>query len=206
MKHAAMRCIAVLGGSALLSQSQEPPSTFRVDVRLVEVHATFRDEQGRYLDDLSKEQILVLEDGKPQDIVAFEPPDTRLTCGILLDITGSMQRALPAVQSAVLRFIDLLRDRDRVAVYAFNDSLRSVQGSPRTRRASASWEFDPGALPRSSTRLPDSVSLCRLSPARRRSSCSPMARTTTAGSAPGQPPRGPDSRAYPFIRWPRAPR
>lgn len=128
MKHAALRCIVLLGGSALLSQSQEPPSTFRVDVRLVEVHATFHDEQGRYLDDLSKEQVLVLEDGKPQDIVAFEPPDMRLSCGILLDITGSMARALPAVQSAVLRFIDLLRDRDRVAVYAFNDSLKSVQG------------------------------------------------------------------------------
>ena len=128
VKHTAVRCIAVLGASALLSQGQELPTLVRVDVRLVEVYATVRDEQGRYLDNLSKEQIQVLEDGTPQDIVAFELPDTRLSCGILVDLTGSMERALPAVQSAVLRFIDLLRDQDRVAVYAFNESLRPVQG------------------------------------------------------------------------------
>jgi len=101
--------------------------TFKVDVRLIEVYATVFDKKGNFLDGLPRERFEVLDDGRPQPIVAFESSSSELSCALLLDTTGSMQEALPAVKSAALRLIDQLRPEDSIAIYSFSDSLNVLQ-------------------------------------------------------------------------------
>jgi VWFA-related protein len=70
-----------------------------------------------------------------QAITAFESMETGFDCAILLDQTGSMEAAMPALKGAVLRLIDAFRGQDRFAVYAFNYSLRRIHDYSRDRTA-----------------------------------------------------------------------
>lgn len=57
-----------------------PPITFRSEVNYVEVDAVVRDDQGRFVRDLRRDEIQILENGKPQDVTTFflvEIPVTR---------------------------------------------------------------------------------------------------------------------------------
>jgi len=116
-----------LGGAFAALLAQNGAVVFRSEVRLVEVYATVFDHKGKYLDGLDPRSFQVLDEGVPQSIVNFESNQSQLSCGILLDTTGSMFRALPGVKNAVLRLIDEFRDGDNIAVYGFNTSLQTLQ-------------------------------------------------------------------------------
>jgi Ca-activated chloride channel family protein len=128
-------------------------AVFRVDSRLVEVYATIRDRNGRYVDSLTGGQFEVRDNGEAQSLVAFESNSSRLSCAILLDTTGSMAEALPTVKNSVIKLMDALRDEDAVAVYAFangmsrlqdftSDKAAAKQAVLRTRAAGSTALFD----------------------------------------------------------------
>lgn len=100
---------------------------FKVSGRLVEVPATVTDSRGRYVDDLTQNDFTILDPQTPQKILAFEPQSNQVSCVLLLDTTGSMQLALPALKNAALRLIAELRPEDSVAVYNFSDSVTELQ-------------------------------------------------------------------------------
>ena len=102
-------------------------TVFRVQTRLVEVYATVRDHNGRYLDGLPQDRFQIKDNGQVQPVVAFESNTAQLSCAILLDTTGSMAAALPIVKSSVMRMIDDLTADDKVAVYGFSVGLKRLQ-------------------------------------------------------------------------------
>jgi VWFA-related protein len=57
------------------AQAGQPPPTFKVEVNYVEIDATVTDAQGRVVDDLTKDDFQVLEEGKPQVVSAFTRVD-----------------------------------------------------------------------------------------------------------------------------------
>lgn len=116
-----------LWGTCAGLRAQDGAAVFRSEVRLVEVYATVFDHKGRYLDGLNSHSFELLDNGVPQPIVNFESNLSDLSCAILLDTTGSMQRALPGLKNAVLRLIDDFREHDAAAVYAFGTSLALLQ-------------------------------------------------------------------------------
>jgi Ca-activated chloride channel homolog len=59
--------------------------------------------------------------------MAFESRFTQVSVALLLDTTGSMQLALPALKNASLKLIDDLRPGDSIAVYGFSDSVNELQ-------------------------------------------------------------------------------
>jgi VWFA-related protein len=124
-------CFALLILATMCLPAQEV--LFRTEARLVEVYATVLDDRGKYMDGLARERFVVSEDGKRQDVVAFQSDAAGLDCAILLDTTGSMQQELPRVKNAVARFIDDLRDSDSVAVYSFTTSLDLLQDFTRDK-------------------------------------------------------------------------
>jgi Ca-activated chloride channel family protein len=101
---------------------------FRSDVRLVEVYATVLDSRGRYMDDLTGDDFVVLEDGKPVPVTAFEPRSSSLSCALLLDATLSMRTAFPTLKNSALELIGKMRPADSVAVYTFNESISVPRG------------------------------------------------------------------------------
>lgn len=108
---------------------------FRADARLVEVHATLTDGKGRYLDGIPRERFTVFEDGRQQKLQAFESQNTEVSCALLLDTTGSMHAALPALKSAALKLIGELRANDSVAVYSFDHTVTALEPFTTDKRA-----------------------------------------------------------------------
>ena len=104
-----------------------PEKVYRAEARLVMVFATVTDSRGKYVDDLTASSFQIVEDGAPKPAAAFESYSSGVSCALLLDTTGSMHQALPALKSAALRFIDDLRPVDTVAVYGFSDSVKELQ-------------------------------------------------------------------------------
>lgn len=125
------KCIGITGFPSLLlalsmvlaAHSQEPTATIKVQVRLVEVYASVHDQKGHFVDGLSRENFQVLEDGKPQQIAAFDSTSQSLSCAVLLDTTGSMNEALPRVKNSIVKLIDELGPEDSVAIYTFDERL-----------------------------------------------------------------------------------
>ena len=89
---------------------------FRAAAKLVEVPVTVTDSSGRFVDDLSRSDFTLFDQGKPQSLVAFESRAAEVSVALLLDTTGSMHAALPTFKNAALRLIAGLRPADRVAV------------------------------------------------------------------------------------------
>jgi VWFA-related protein len=117
----------VIGMLAAYAAFGQGDVVFRVESRLVEVYATVRDHNGRYLDGLTQERFEVKDNGRVQPVVAFESNAAKLSCAILLDTTASMAAALPVVKNSVMRMIDDLGPDDNVAVYSFSVGLKRVQ-------------------------------------------------------------------------------
>ena len=126
---------------------------FRADSRLVEVYATIRDQNGRYLDGLPRERFQLRDNGELQPLAAFESNAGKFSCAILLDTTGSMTAVLPVVKNSVIHMIDELRDEDAVAIYSFSTGLNQLadfttdksaakQAVLRTRASGSTALFD----------------------------------------------------------------
>jgi len=105
------------------TRGQQPSTVIKVEVHLVEVYATVYDHKGGYVDGLERESFQVFDDGKSERITNFETSGQSLSCGILLDTTGSMAEALPQVKNSIVKLIDALDPQDSVAIYTFDSRL-----------------------------------------------------------------------------------
>ncbi|HEY3137071.1 MAG TPA: VWA domain-containing protein [Blastocatellia bacterium] len=104
--------------------------TIRLGTQLVTVPFNVTDKKNRYINDLSKTDIEVLEDSKPQEVFSFErQTDLPITIAMLVDISGSQQWTLPQEVSAGKRFFHkVLRPRkDLAAVVTFEHESVLVQ-------------------------------------------------------------------------------
>jgi VWFA-related protein len=117
------------GGSSVPMPTDLVPveADFKVSGRLVEVSATITDSRGRYVDNLTRGDFTIIDERNPQSITAFEPQSNEVSCVLLLDTTGSMEFALPALKNAALRLIGELRPEDSVAVYNFSEAVTELQ-------------------------------------------------------------------------------
>jgi VWFA-related protein len=115
--------------------SSPTEAVFRTNGRLVELYATITDSHGRYAEELTRDRFQILDRGVAQKIVAFESELSESSCVLLLDTTGSMLRALPALKNAALKLIENLRPSDSVAVYSFSESLTELQPFTTDKKA-----------------------------------------------------------------------
>ena len=93
----------------------------RVDVRLVNVITTVTDAKGRYVPDLTAEDFILEEDGRPQPIAHFsQDRDVPLSVGIALDTSGSMDRKIRTAVDAVERFSRRIHENDEIFLITFS--------------------------------------------------------------------------------------
>ncbi|HUB80124.1 MAG TPA: VWA domain-containing protein [Bryobacteraceae bacterium] len=119
--------ILAMGAVAVYALFGQGDVLFRAQSRLVEVYATIRDHNGRYVDGLPQTRFAVSDNGSPQTIAVFESDSAPLSCAVLLDTTGSMAEVLPAVKHSVMNMIDELAADDAVAIYTFSVGLKRMQ-------------------------------------------------------------------------------
>jgi len=116
-------CLAALGWVSGFRRTQQVPGAIKVEVHLVEVYARVYDHKGGYVDGLARDSFQVFDDGKSEQITNFETSGQSLSCGILLDTTGSMAAALPRVKNSIVNLINALDPQDSVAIYTFDSQL-----------------------------------------------------------------------------------
>jgi VWFA-related protein len=124
----------------------------RVGTQLVNVLFSVNDKQNRYINDLTKEDVIVLEDGKPQQIFTFKKEtDLPLTMALLVDVSESERYVLPALKDAGDRFFrsTMREGKDTAAVIKFQREPTLMQGltSNTTRLRKALDEVAMSATP-----------------------------------------------------------
>ena len=107
-----------------------PQSKIAVEVKTVSVLATVRDKHGKTISNLTKDDFVLEEDGRPQAINYFaRESDLPLRLGLLVDTSLSQRRVLEQERSASYSFLDhLLReDKDLAFVIHFDREVELLQ-------------------------------------------------------------------------------
>jgi VWFA-related protein len=105
-------------------------ATFSTDVKVVGVLANVRDKHGAIIRSLTKEDFVLLEDGRPQAISYFaQQSDLPLTLGLLVDTSMSQAKVLDAERAASFRFLDkILREKkDHIFIVQFDVAVMTKQ-------------------------------------------------------------------------------
>lgn len=121
--------------SSATAQVTPEDEVVRVDTNLVTIPASIKDRHGKLVTDLRREDFQIYEDGVPQEIAYFDPPDAPggaraessdkpLTLALMLDVSDSTELKLGQIQDSVLGFINLLGKGDRVLAVAFDKRVQ----------------------------------------------------------------------------------
>ena len=99
----------------------------RVDV--VQLHVSAVDKSNRFVKGLAQDDFTIQEDGRPQEVTGFEVAEKLpLTIGLVVDGSGSMEKAMPFVHEASAElFRGLIREKDRGFVIEFREQPRLIQ-------------------------------------------------------------------------------
>jgi len=154
--------MGLLPGGGHLPAQQKPDLT--VQVKVVNVPATVRDKHGKIIHNLTRDDFILEEDGRPQALRYFsQESDLPLTLGLLVDTSLSQRRVLDQERGASSTFLDrMLRpDKDQAFLIHFDhevellqdltssrEQLRSALGSLQTPQPSqGSGGNSPGSGP-----------------------------------------------------------
>jgi VWFA-related protein len=112
-------------------------TTFSADVKVVNVLATVRDKKGQIVQNLTKDDFTLEEDGRPQTIRYFSrETDLPLTLGLLIDTSMSQRRVLGQERTASYRFLDqvLREDKDKAFVIHFDREVELLEDLTSSRK------------------------------------------------------------------------
>ncbi len=117
--------VVSLAFTGTLGRSQEP---IRVKVNLVSVAFVARDARGALVDNLTQDDVEVVEDAIPQKIAFFSrSADVPLTLGLVVDASGSQDHFSKQHKNDLeVFFKDVLGPRDRVFLLGFGNHIRLV--------------------------------------------------------------------------------
>jgi VWFA-related protein len=112
----------------------DQPTTIKVDVSVVSVLCSVRDNKGRLVSNLGQADFDVREDGKPQKIIYFTRETTLpLTLGLLVDSSVSQQALIADEHEAAAKFFrQVITPKDAAFLISFDigvDLLQDVTGS-----------------------------------------------------------------------------
>src|SRR5271165_3534897 len=134
------RIAVLLAAAALLLSwtllAQDVP-TFSSDVKVVNVLATVRDKHGQIVNNLTKDDFKLQQDGQPQNIRYFtKVTDLPLTLGLLVDTSMSQRRVLEQERSASYSFLENLmrEDKDKAFVIHFDWDVELLQDLTSSRQ------------------------------------------------------------------------
>ena len=114
----------------LVSAAQESDTTFKVDVKLVNVFVTVTDERGAPIAGLKKDNFDLTEDDKAQKIALFDKESALpLNIVMAIDTSLSTRKDLPLELASARRFVHaILRPVDVLSLYAFSETVSELTG------------------------------------------------------------------------------
>src|SRR5205823_10394659 len=111
--------VVAVGASAAGQTVQTPPiATFKSSVDLVRISAIVRDHKGRFVQDLSAKDFVILDAGQPRRIADFRKDFAGVSLALLFDASGSMEARLTDAREAADHILSWLEvGRDGTAIY-----------------------------------------------------------------------------------------
>ena len=109
-----------------------------VRVKVVNVPATVRDKHGKIVNNLTKDDFVLEEDGRPQTLRYFSQENNLpLTLGLLVDTSMSQRRVLGQERTASSSFIDqMLRpEKDKAFLIHFDHEVELDQDLTSSERS-----------------------------------------------------------------------
>lgn len=109
------------GGGTELERGPNGRYTLMRNVDEVVLNVSVFDENHHLINDLTKDDFKVWEDGVPQTVAAFQHQDVPVSMGILVDNSGSMRDKRAAVNAAALDLVRASNPDDQAFVVNFSD-------------------------------------------------------------------------------------
>src|SRR5215471_20659517 len=118
-----MKPLGCLALAALLAAQTLPP--IRVEVSLVNVGFSVRDERGNLITNLKQDDFEITEDGVPQRIAFFaRSSDVPLNLGLVMDVSGSQQSFIKPHHKDLQTFLKtVLGPKDKAFLLAFANRI-----------------------------------------------------------------------------------
>jgi VWFA-related protein len=116
--------LSLVCGAVLPALAADGDVVFRSDVSLVRVDAQVVDRDNRTITGLRAEDFILHDEGQPQRIGNFASENMPLDVVLLLDVSASMRPHVERVASAARQALQVLRNKDRVAIMVFDRSTR----------------------------------------------------------------------------------
>src|SRR5579862_4582371 len=115
--------------TGILVARQQDQDTLKVDVQLVNVQVSVTDRHGRFVPDLKKEDFLIEEDGRRQDIRNFaRENELPLTLAMLIDTSPSVSPIFAEEKRTAEGFLQsILRAKDLALVMGFDREVTLVE-------------------------------------------------------------------------------
>lgn len=115
-----MSRIAIVGTAwlALWMGVQDRP-TFRSAAYTVHVYATVQGEDGRLITDLTREDLEILDDNRPQPITVFDNTPQTITLAVMFDMSRSMARYFTRIRAGAESLVRALWPDDRARIGSF---------------------------------------------------------------------------------------
>ncbi len=105
--------------------------TVRLGTELVDLLFTAVDRNNHIISDVRREDVTVLEDGRPQQVFTFKRETTLpINIAILMDLSGSQEYTFPQEKMAAGSFLrSIIRPgKDSASILTFQDDVELVQG------------------------------------------------------------------------------
>ena len=127
-RSAALWLLLIVCACRLVAAQEEPSTTLKVDVRLVNVFVTVTDAHGAPISHLTKDNFKLSEDGIDQKISVFDK-ESALPLSIILavDTSLSTKKDLPLELASARRFAhSILRPVDGLSVFQFSEIVDEI--------------------------------------------------------------------------------
>ncbi|HST22339.1 MAG TPA: VWA domain-containing protein [Blastocatellia bacterium] len=109
--------------------AQDQDDSIRLSSRLVTVPVSASDASGQPVKDLKPEDIVIEEEGRPQQVVSLgEPGKTPVEIALLFDLSGSTHGQFAFEQQAAIRFIkEVLKPSDAISLFSIGITPKMVR-------------------------------------------------------------------------------
>ncbi len=121
ISHAKYLFLLLAAAGSLAAQKSDDTPTFRTDTRLVVLHVTVVDKNGRLITTLPESAFRVFENGVPQQVKLFKREDVPVSMGLIIDNSGSMRDKRQKVAAAAVALVKDSNREDEAFVVNFND-------------------------------------------------------------------------------------
>lgn len=103
----------------MLAQNQQ----FRASVHTVPIYPLVSGADGRLVTNLTRDDFIVLDNGKPAEIAVFSSETQPITAALLLDMSSSMDDHVTRVRDSALSFVKAIAPDDRVRIGTFGSEI-----------------------------------------------------------------------------------